>query len=351
MDSLSGRSAHPFGLLLTSDARAEGLVSPLHSAARRGDLVKVRPGAYLPRAHWTALTTIERYLVRVHAVGLTFRSPLFAHQSAGALHGLPLLDSRLQRLHLRSTTPRGSGSRGDVTVHVGHGNPDIVERQGLRMTSVARTVWDLARVLPHGEGLAVADAAIRPRSLHEGSDGVGSGLCTKAELLAMASQQIAVRGGWNAYLAIAEADALAGSVGESMARSLFIRLGAPRPTLQASLWDDIGLIGYGDFFWPEYDVVGEFDGKLKYGTDNPSGERPEVVVYREKLREDRIRRRTSGFFRFGWADVMNPPRVAAMLRNVGIPLSRSAAWAELRDQALDGDNALVGSVAPPRTDG
>lgn len=330
MNTLSGRSTHPFGLLLAADARAEGWTSPLISAARRGDVVKVRPGAYVPSAQWRELTALQKYLVRVHAVGLGFRSPVFSHQSAAALHGLPQLESRLDRIHLLAMTPRGSGNRGDVTVHVGRGDPDIVERGGLRLTSVVRTVWDLARTLPHGEGLAIADAAIRPQSVEAGIDGAGGALCTKSELLAAAGGLVSARGGWNAYLAVSEANALAGSVGESMARSVFLRLGAPRPTLQAALRDECGLIGYGDFFWPEFDVAGEFDGKLKYGADNPSGARSETVVSREKVREDRIRRVTTGFFRFGWADVMNPPRIAGLLRQVGIPLSRSAAWPELR---------------------
>jgi hypothetical protein len=90
---------------------------------------------------------------------------------------------------------------------------------------------------------------------------------------------------------------------------------------------------------PEFGVVGEFDGRLKYGADNPSGLPPEVVVYREKLREDRIRRVAAGFVRFGWAELMNPPRLAALLRQAGVVLSRSAAWPELRAQVSTGSDA------------
>ena len=206
-------------------------------------------------------------------------------------------------------------------------------------TSPTRTVLDLARTLPHGEALALADAAIRPRPVEGGTRGAGAPLCTKAELLELARQWVTSRGGWNAYLAINEADPLSGSLGESMARSLFIRLGAPRPQLQAPLWDDRGLIGYGDFLWPEFGVVGEFDGRMKYGADNPSGAPPEVVVYREKLREDRIRRVSAGFFRFGWSELIDPPRLAALLRGAQVPLRRSSAWPELRREVFTGSDA------------
>jgi hypothetical protein len=328
MDVLTGRSIRPHGLLLTSDAREEGWSSALHSAARRGDLFKVRPGVYLPQDGWHALTPEVRYLVRIHAVALTFRHPVFARQSAAALHGLPLLRGRMHRIHTYATTPSGSGRRGDVTVHAGVGDPDMVERHGLRVTSAERTVLDLVRTLPHPEALAIADAAVRSPASEW--DGTGMPLCSRTDLVDAAAAQVAARGGWAAYLVVSAADPASGSVGESVSRSVFIRLGAPEPELQAAMRDDQGLIGYADFFWREYGVVGEFDGRLKYGADNPSGRAPEDVVYREKLREDRIRRVVRQFIRFGWGEANDPPRMARLLVDAGVPLDRASAWPALR---------------------
>jgi hypothetical protein len=330
MDALTGRSVHPHGLLLASDARAEGWSNPLRSAHRRGDLVKVRPGAYVSATRWAGMSLDERYSARLHAVHLVFSRPVFARESAAALHGLPLLHRRLARIHLHQTTPSGSGRRGDVTVHAGTLDPDIVERQGMRLTSPARTVLDLARVLPHGEALALADAAIRPHDAASGFSGSGAALCAKSVLVAAAAASVPLHGGWSAYLVVSEADPLSGSVGESIARSLFLRLGAPPPELQAAIWDEAGLIGYADFFWRDFGVIGEFDGRLKYGADNPSGRAPADVVYREKLREDRMRRVSSGFIRLAWADLEHPPRVAHLLHSAGIPLERARAWREMR---------------------
>lgn len=330
MDTLAGRSIRPYGLLLASDARTEGWSNPLRSAYRRGELMKVRPGVYLEATRWADMNLLERYLTRVHAVDLTFSGPVFARESAAALHGLPLLNRRLERIHLHQTTPSGSGRRGDVTVHAGAHDPDIVEKDGMRVTSPARTVLELARVLPHGEALALADAAIRPHDAASGFSGSGSALCTKSDLVAAAAASVPLRGGWSAYLVASEADPLSGSVGESIARSIFLRLGAPAPELQAAIWDERGLVGYADFFWREFGVVGEFDGRLKYGADNPSGRAPADVVYREKLREDRIRRVSSGFVRLAWTDLGDPPRVARLLRSAGIPLEPARAWREMR---------------------
>lgn len=311
-------------------------------------MVKVRPGVYLPQERWHTLTPEVRYVVRIHAVAVTFRHPVFARQSAAALHGLPLLRGRMHRIHTYATTPSGSGRRGDVTVHAGFGAPDIVERQRLRVTAAARTVLDLARTLPHPEALAIADAAIRPPASEW--DGIGMPLCNRTDLVEAAAAQVAARGGWAAYLAVSAADPGSGSVGESVSRSVFIRLGAPEPELQAPMWDDQGLVGYADFFWREYGVVGEFDGQLKYGADNPSGRAPEDVVYREKLREDRIRRVVRQFIRFGWAEANDPPRMARLLADAGVPLDRARAWPALRPLVPAARLRDSGSNGEPRGD-
>jgi hypothetical protein len=221
-----------------------------------------------------------------------------------------------------SMTARGSGRRGDITVHASSGDPDIIMRDGLRLTGAARTVLDLAGVLPHGEALALADAALRPATSAGAVPGAGVPLCSRDELLERAQGGVDRRHGWTAYVVAEQADPLSGSVGESLARSLMIRLGAPPPFLQTPHRDVDGLIGYSDFWWPEYGVIGEFDGRMKYGADNPAGLRPEEVVYREKLREDRLRR-IATVIRFGWADIHDPPRFAGILRASGLPLSPS----------------------------
>lgn len=342
MSALALRTSRPFGIMLSSDARDEGWAGALRSSIRREEVVKVRPGVYVDRDTWSGLTPESRYLLRIHAVGFTFARPVFARESAAALHGLPLLRSRLRRIHLVQTTPQGSRRRGDVTVHADPSDPSMITLDGVHVTSVVRTVLDLARVLPHGEALALADAAVRPPAA-----GGARAVCTPDDLLSALDVSDMRRGAWGAYLVVAEADPLSGSVGESMARSLFLRLGAPRPALQTPLYDDEGLIGYGDFCWPDLGVVGEFDGRLKYGADNPSGLPAEDVVYREKLREDRIRRVTTGFFRMGWSDLDDPTRVAALLTSAGVPLTRAPRWARSQS-ATSSRSRDVGSTSEPK---
>lgn len=317
-------SIHPQQLLLARTARAEGWSGRLEGAARRGEVVKVRPGVYIAEPRWRHMDPLDRHLARIHAANLACAEPVFSHQSAAVVHGLPLLSSRLDRIHTLQTTARGSGRRGDVTVHAYSGDPDVVRRDDLRLTGVARTVLDLAGVLPHGEALALADAALRPASSAGAVRGAGIPLCSREELLDRARSGIDGRHGRNGYLIAEEADPLSGSIGESLSRSLMLRLGAPRPMLQTPHRDADGLIGYSDFWWPEYGVIGEFDGRIKYGADNPAGLPPEEVVYREKLREDRLRR-IATVIRFGWKELQDPPRFAGMLRAAGLPMTHPSA--------------------------
>jgi len=68
-------------------------------------------------------------------------------------------------------------------------------------------------------------------------------------------------------------------------------------------------------------LAGEFDGRLKYRLDNPSGRDIEDVLWQEKQREDRLRRQGVHFARWTWDDVTHRPddllgRIRSGLRDV-----------------------------------
>ncbi len=62
-------------------------------------------------------------------------------------------------------------------------------------------------------------------------------------------------------------------------------------------------IGICDFGWEEHRVVGEFDGKVKYGRLLKPGQTPGDVVFAEKRREDAIRDEGWEVARWIWADL------------------------------------------------
>ncbi|MCW2784527.1 MAG: hypothetical protein JWP74_1044 [Marmoricola sp.] len=105
------------------------------------------------------------------------------------------------------------------------------------------------------------------------------------------------------------------SVAESRMRFLFYQYGLPKPQLQYVVRDGSDLIGNTDFGWPEYGVLGEFDGRVKYEKYLRPGETPADAVIREKLREDRMREATGySFIRFTWADFYKPDQTAERTR-------------------------------------
>jgi hypothetical protein len=109
------------------------------------------------------------------------------------------------------------------------------------------------------------------------------------------------------------------SPGESISRVQFHLLGFPPPELQVPFYDEQGLIGYADFYWPELDLVGEFDGDVKYlGETYRRGRLPEEVVKAEKDREDRMRRVVRAFDRWDWEVALDQRRLALRLRPHGL---------------------------------
>ncbi len=100
------------------------------------------------------------------------------------------------------------------------------------------------------------------------------------------------------------------SIGESLGRHLMWTQHLPEPQLQFKVYDEVGnLIGITDFAWPEFGLLGEFDGKIKYGRLLKDGETASDVVVREKEREDRIREVTRWLMiRYVWRDLYRPRR-------------------------------------------
>jgi hypothetical protein len=93
---------------------------------------------------------------------------------------------------------------------------------------------------------------------------------------------------------------------ESLSRLRLVHAGLPEPELQVAHYDDLGLIGFDDMTWPEWRVIGEADGALKYAS------RDDLLA--EKAREDRLRRRGFVVVRWTWDEMWREPaRLAARI--------------------------------------
>lgn len=232
---------------------------------------------------------------------MTHPGAVVSHGSAAVLHGLPVPAAALDRVHLTRDRDGGGQRRRWVQVHGHHLDPeDVWQVDGLATTSPARTVVDLACGSRLPDAVAVGDAA-----LGQGAE-VG-------DLLAVLARVGPRRGIATARRAIELLDARSESYGESVSRVLMAGRGLA-PTPQVLVYDRRGaFVGRVDFAWPELGVVGEFDGRVKYGRDLAPKQDPTDVLWDEKLREDRLRELGWLVVRWTWADLQHPDQWLARL--------------------------------------
>ncbi|MBW0103387.1 hypothetical protein [Pseudonocardia sp. KRD291] len=286
----------------------------LRRAHRDGTVLRPCRGAYLAVDDDRAVDPVWRYTVRVRAVAAHLSSDaVVSHQSAAALHGLWLWKVPLDRVHVVRDRDHGGRRTRSLHVHPAPLAPDeIVEVQGLAVTSVARTVADLARTVPFEQAVVAADSALRP-----GREGL---TVTRPDLLTAVRDGRGRTGNAAAERVARFADGAATGVPESRSRVAVHRAGLPPPVQQRHVHDGFGgWLATVDFWWDGApSVVGEFDGKAKYGRSLRAGRSEGDAVFEEKVREDLLRAENLAVVRWTWRDLDDfaptARRLAAALR-------------------------------------
>jgi hypothetical protein len=292
---------HLSGFVTAAEARAIGVSrAELDRWCREGALERVLHGVYAaplvrPR-RWDVYRRFVEAVVRVHD-----RQIVPAGPAAAVLHGLPLIGRPPQVVHVVGR-PSGGRKAGRLIEPIGpHGDREVSTRGTSTLAAPARAALDSARLLGTAAGVAAADAAWR------------AGL-TNGDELSDACAGLAGRTGVErARRAVRLASPRSESPGESWSAVVIDSLGLPAPERQHDHADSEGFIGRSDFWWPDHRVAGEFDGRVKYGRDNPSGRPAEEVLWDEKRREDRLRRAGRTVARWTVAELLDPPRLARAL--------------------------------------
>jgi hypothetical protein len=301
-------------LILTRVVRLTGREAELRAAVRLGTVIRLRRGVYIAANRWRALDPDSRYLTKIHAVAATFIRPIFSGHSAAALWGLPAIGDWPDRVFILSPGNAGGRVRAGVVEQMYNGGPNPVSVNGILLTSPARTVLDVSRIADFASAVAIADAA-----LHVSRESVEP-LCSRDELQQQYDAMLPFRGSRKGKGVIDFADGLSGSTGETLSRVNIHLLGFPAPILQHPFFDALGLIGYSDFWWPEFRLIGEFDGKAKYMREEfLHGESTADAVYREKLREDRMRALGLRVVRWTWDEAMAVEPLREKLIAAGLP--------------------------------
>jgi hypothetical protein len=277
----------------------------------------VSRGAYLPSEEWQSLDTRQRYLVRIASIASSRRTrAVLSHLSAAAVWNLPVLGAWPTEVHTTIPTTAVAHSRNGVVQHKAPLlDEDVVEIGGFLVTSIPRTVIDLAMSESFLSAVIAAD-----RALLVDRFGRRPSLTTRGVLEACWERATPRRAHRRATAVLRFAGTRSESPLESVSRVNLRAAGLPRPQLQVPHYDDQGFIGEPDFCWPEFGLIGEADGDIKYLDVGVRGDRSaERVVLDEKIREDRFRSLGRGVARWRWKTAMSPALLRQQLVAAGLP--------------------------------
>ena len=277
------------------DVDANGLASLVRSRA----LVRVRRGAYVVADDWRAATPEQRLALCTRAVLRARDRSVEAatHQSALALHGLPLFGVPTDVVDIAGPVVRVR-KPGTLRIHPVDASLEVVEVNGCRVVSTETALAQVA--LREGRvGLLVpADRAL--------ATGTAS-LDRVVELVRRLAGSPRLAGRAERWLS--QADPASESVGETRARLLLLDLGHDVRS-QVRIGDGEAIVRARVDLLVGARVVVEFDGLVKYeGADG------RAALAAEKRREDWLRSLGYQVVRLTWDDLERPRRVDALIRS------------------------------------
>ena len=212
---------------------------------------------------------------------------VFSGLTAAWLHGLDVAGCE----PIEATIPNGVGisARSGIAVRRSAlGRDEVVERRGIRVTSILRTLSDLCIRLSATEAVVVVDMALH------------AGFVSLAQLNGVASLR-RVAG---------LAEPASESPMESRLRMVLVLGGLPRPQAQASIHDSQGHFpGRLDLYYPDHRLGLEYDGAVH-----------RTSLAQDNRRQNRLLGEGIRLLRFTAADVLhNPASVIAQVRTMLSP--------------------------------
>lgn len=292
------------GILRRRDLEAWGLSArQIRRLVTNGVLDRVHRDAY--RLPGPDERPSDRYAAAVRAVTRSDPARVLTGPAALSVLGIPVF-GQPAAMHGGLDGRGGSSARSLLSTVAMPPVDQRCEHQGSVVASPARAALDTARLHSLVAGVVAADHALR---VH---------LCTRDDLAAVVATMAGLAGVARARLCCSLASEHSESPGESWSAVVLHEHGLPQPERQQPFYDEAGFIGRTDFWWPDANLAGEFDGRVKYGRVNPSGRAPEEVLWSEKRREDRLRATGVGVVRWTTADLRTPgPWIQRLARSTG----------------------------------
>jgi Protein of unknown function (DUF559) len=281
----------PDGLLLRDKALVAVDPDDVLTALRSGRLRRIQRGIYLPRRIEATPVVVARAVLL--SSGVVGAVP--SHQTAARVHQIAVPDEdRVQ--HVTVTREQRRRRRPDLHFHTRSiGCGEVERREGIPVTSIARTLADLTTSLERTRAVWALDDALRRR------------LCGKPDIIAVIERWRGGTGCVSARERLDEADGVAESILETAGRLALRDRGVPLPVPQHELRAPDGtLIARLDGAYLREKVALEFDGADPHGL-------PEAI-FRDRWRQNRLPELGWTVLRFTWWDVMrDPDGVAAIV--------------------------------------
>jgi len=287
----------------------------LAKAIAQGEFVRIAPGSFARAAAWKTLTAMDRHHLRVVEMADRLHGPVtLCDHAAAAIHGIDTIGTWPARVD--TLVPRRGGGRSTGLVRRRTAiDPDVQTApwRGHFVTTPAQTAVDLARAGSFTDGVVALDQALWTRR-----DG---GPLTDAAALRERLEAGPRRAGHlRAERAVEFATDVSDSVRETESRVGIRRLGFPTPELQKRFVLASGRVALTDFWWPEWEHVGEFDGVGKYLDPALRGDRtPEEALIDEKDRGDELRRMVHALSRWRSAALRDLRLLYDILTGDGLP--------------------------------
>lgn len=316
----------------------------LSDYAQSGRALRLRRGVYISRRRWQEAPPWTRYRIATAATALAPSPPVFCHETALMLHGLPLLNLP------PAVLVRSSGPWTDGTRRV----PALTDTWPNIPTKLVEAALPSGKTRPQMRA-EIADGSTEPpwmtlpASALSSVEGPEIYRVEPMELVlvdtvsrmpfpdAVVVLDAVKRQGkvniqpWRAYLRSARrsafwdrvwdfADARSESVLESESRAVLHSLGFPAPDLQTEVLTHLGTFRL-DMCWPGARIAGEVDGRVKYADEALRlGRSAEEVHFQEKLRREAIEELGWRVVRWGKAELREPERLRRRLLRAGLSL-------------------------------
>lgn len=288
---------HPAGPLIATPGDGSAR-SKYGRAAARGFAYRIFPGVYISRNSWNTAPPWEKTKTAIVSAALSYRNRFLFGSAAAIHHGLWLPEDP-ERLILASSVIR---THQEVWSAVGHycvllrrrvvPVGDVILHDGIAVTTIARTVADVAAGVTEDEGCA-AVLMVMESALAKG--------ISKKELARHCRLQSGSLRGVHTQMCLHHAGERSETAGESLTKAMFLDAGMFDVKQQVKVFDPHGREkARVDFLLPEYNMVVEFDGRGKYrGEHGPS----EKVMLREHDRKVDLENLGYVVIQVGWRQV------------------------------------------------